>query len=101
MPTLKDVIYKTIKPKNEALACYYQEYREEEQGVKGYQLKKLFEGEYHFWYNEIKLLPITDSERIKVTESLHKAVNSLDYVTEFEDNVLPILVRHWSFNNGL
>lgn len=101
MPTLKDVIYKVIKPKSEALAEYYREYREEEKGVKGYYMKKLYEGEYNFWYNEITLLRIPDRERIRVVENLHNAANSLDYITEFETNVLPILVRYWTFDNEL
>lgn len=99
MPTLKDVIYKIIKPENEALACYYQEYQEDRKDVKGYRLKEVFELEFNFWYNEINLLPIPDKKRTLVIENLHNAVNSLDYVTAFEVNVLPTLVRYWTFNS--
>lgn len=98
MPTLKDVVYKIIKEKNEALASYYYEFQTEDTSKRGYHLKDVFDNEYVFWYNEIIILPLDDAVKTNLLYDLHEAVSRGDYLKTFEDDVLPILLRYWKFN---
>lgn len=98
MSTVKNVIYNLINPHSEALACYYNEYRiEENEGIKGYKVESIYLEDYDFWVKEFTSLQIDESVYIDALTDLYHELRKGNYIDAFESIILPILLEHWKF----
>lgn len=95
MSTVNQVIYKIIKPHSEALAAFYQVYHIDSSKMPE---KDALDAEYRFWSTEINLLPIPEEGKLNLCYDLNESISMGQYLTTFEDTILPIVLDHWSMD---
>lgn len=101
MPTIKDVVYKIINEKDKPLAAYYKEYRQEEDPIiKGYRVKEIFDREVDFWINELNILSIDSKTLENAVYDLNEKTGLGLFFDVFENTILPLLLKHWKFEEG-
>lgn len=101
MPTIKDVVYKIIKKEDKALAAYYYEFKpKEDPNIKGYRVHEIFDREVDFWINELTILPIDSKTLENAVYDLHVKTGLGLFFDVFENTVLPLLLKHWKFEEG-
>ena len=97
MPTVKDVVYKIVRKRNPALAEYYYHHRHESIIPNDMHVQKLFNEEYRFWRDELKLLHIPSRELNKSLILFKQQVEKGKFLDGFEQHVLPLAVAYWCF----
>ena len=102
MPTIKDVVYKNYKEKKIRLWLLTITNLNLRKTLisKGIVFTKFFDREVDFWINELTILPIDSKTLENAVYDLHVKTGLGLFFDVFENTVLPLLLKHWKFEEG-